>query len=79
MPAPTSSSKSSTSGRHPTLDGIAHQASNEALSILMGINMLSTVPEHVLTPHQIRALKLLETSASNLVQLMDDLKSPGLR
>lgn len=64
---------------YPTLDGIAHKASNEALSILMGINMLATLPESVLSPHQVRALKLLETSASNLVQLMDDLKSTDVR
>lgn len=68
-----------TAMEYPSLDGIAHKASNEALSILMGINMLSSVPESVLTPHQVRALKLLETSAANLLQLMDDLKSTDLR
>ena len=60
--------------RQRSLDEIAHQASNEALSISMGVHMLSAVPESVLTAHQIRALKLMQASTKSLIELMDQLK-----
>lgn len=54
---------------------LAHKAANETLSISVGVKMLSTIPESKLTPQQIRAMKILETSSSRLVDLIEGMQS----
>lgn len=52
----------------------AHDAANEALSIVMGVQMLKTLPAESLTPQQQRAMKILEDSADRLVTLIEQIK-----
>lgn len=56
------------------VDELAHEAANEALSIVVGVQVLSTIPEPNLTPSQQRAMKILQNSAGKLVELIDELK-----
>lgn len=55
-------------------DELAHEAANEAVSIVVGVQVLSTIPETSLTPSQKRAMKILQDSAGRLVGLIDELK-----
>ena len=57
------------------VEDLTHQASNEALSIVMGVQMLSTLQESSLSPRQLRAMKILEESAARLVDIIDALKA----
>ena len=56
------------------VDELAHEAANEALSIVVGVQVLSTMPATSLTPSQQRAMKILQDSAGKLVELIDELK-----
>ena len=49
---------------------VAHDMANEAFSIAIGVQMLSTIPKHALSPEQQRALSLIEASAERLVSCL---------
>ena len=54
---------------------VAHDVANEALSISIGIQMLSTIPKDALTPEQTRALAFIEASAERLVSHVETLQT----
>ena len=55
-------------------EDVAHEAANEAISIAMGVQVLSTIPANALSPRQERAMRMLQESANRLVKLIDALK-----
>lgn len=56
------------------IEELAHNAANETLSISMGLEVLSTLPESALTPAQSRALSILRESSERLLDLIDAMK-----
>lgn len=57
------------------VEDIAHDASNEAMSITIGVEVLASLPESVLSPTQSRALKNLQDSSGRLLDLIDAMKA----
>ena len=57
------------------LDELSHRAANEAVSISMGVEVLSNLSASNLTDEQEQALSLLKGSAARLVVVIDELKS----
>ena len=55
-------------------EDLSHQAANEALSISMGVQVLTTLSASNLSTKQMQAMKLLEKSATRLVDLIEDIK-----
>lgn len=56
------------------LEDLSHLAANEALSISVGVQILTTLPVANLTAKQSQALQLLQQSAARLIGLIDDIK-----
>jgi|GEM_PF-3845219 len=54
---------------------LAHEASNEALCISVGVHVLRTIPIENLDEAQKRALRHLENSSSRLADLIEGLRS----
>ena len=54
---------------------IAHKASNETISISIGVEVLRSIPREYLNPAQLRAMQHLEDAASRLVDLIELMKS----
>lgn len=58
-----------------TPEELTHQVSNDALSIIVGTQLLRTIPEELLSAQQLRALQILESSAENIVAAVDAMKN----
>ena len=56
------------------MEEIIHKACNEALSVSMGVKLLSAIPESNLSNEQKQALLHLQSSTKHLTDLMEDLK-----
>lgn len=54
---------------------LAHEASNEALCISVGVHVLRTIPIEHLDAVQRRALQHLEESSSRLANLIEGMRS----
>ena len=58
-----------------TPEELTHQVSNDALSIIVGTQLLRTIPEELLSAQQLRALQILESSAESIVEAIDVMKN----
>ena len=56
------------------LEDLSHKAANEALSISMGVHVLTTLSTSNLSAQQTTALQLLEESATRLLDLIDEIR-----
>lgn len=57
-----------------SFEELSHLASNDAMAISIGVHILSAVPEELLTPQQLRALKQLSATSNRLVNLIEAMK-----
>lgn len=58
-----------------TPEELTHQVSNDALSIIVGTQLLRTIPEELLSAQQLRALQILESSAESIVEAIEAMKN----
>lgn len=66
---------SDTTTQQLSFDQLAHQASNEALCISIGVHVLQTIPAEHLDEAQLRALRHLEQTSARLADLIEGMRS----